>query len=368
MEAPDGEGEAAENSGAAPQPRRAEKTAPPEQSPASSPQAPPSAPTPFQVLTASVPESTPLSPAARLLSGLWRLGRLLLLAYAILCALAYFGQDALIFPAPPPLSATPAALGLNYQHLRLNSRRGTPLSAWWVPAAPGAPLRASVLYFYGNAESKSHHLDTIARLHRLGAAVLICDYPGYGASGGKASESSLMDTADAAYAYLVRELHIRPSRILLYGRSLGGAVAVDLASRQCVPHKPHGGLGGLVLEATFTSLDDLAGGMYPFLPRALLRHHFDSRAKIASCAGLRVLFLHGDQDRLVPWRMSQELLAQLQEAIALRRQTESLYLPLPPPRLVLVPGAGYNDLWEIGQNIALPPLRQLLEEIGEKNR
>jgi fermentation-respiration switch protein FrsA (DUF1100 family) len=182
-------------------------------------------------------------------------------------------------------------------HLKLPD--GTPIHAWWCPR-PGAT--GALLYCHGNAGNLSHRGHAIQALQQLlDQPVLIFDYPGYGKSGGRPSEQGCYAAADAAYAWLTQAAKIPADRVLLYGSSLGGGVAIDLASRR--PHR------ALVVEKTFTSMPDVGQRLYPWLPvRWLLRNRFDSLAKIGKCRQ-PVFVGHGTTDDLVPFVLGERLFA-----------------------------------------------------------
>jgi fermentation-respiration switch protein FrsA (DUF1100 family) len=113
----------------------------------------------------------------------------------------------------------------------MSAADGTPIHAWWCPAPSGEPTRNVLLYCHGNAGNLSQRGFLVDRWQKqLGVAVLIFDYPGYGKSGGKVSEAGCYAAADAAYDWLMEHQHISPQHLLLYGGSLGAAVAVDLVS------------------------------------------------------------------------------------------------------------------------------------------
>lgn len=182
----------------------------------------------------------------------------------------------------------------------------TPIHAWWCPAEDGGAEQGAVLYCHGNAGNLSHRGASIQSwLQGVGLPVLIFDYPGYGRSGGTVSEAGCYAAADAAYDWLTRIKQIPPEKVVLYGDSLGGGVAVDLASRR--PHR------ALVLVNTFTSIPDVATKLYPWLPvRWLMRNRFDSGGKIGRCKQ-PVLIAHGTADRLVPFVQGQRLFATAHE-------------------------------------------------------
>lgn len=218
---------------------------------------------------------------------------------------SYFGvlvlllmlENALVFhPAkevqdwePPPAPEV--------QDVHLTSQDGTAIHAWWWPT-PGA--RGAILYCHGNAGNLSHRGPSIAKLRDLlGESVLIFDYPGYGRSGGRPGEQGCYLAAEAAYDWLGSAQKIAQDNIIIYGGSLGGGVAVDIASRR--QHR------ALVLVKTFTSAPDVGRSMYPWLPiRWLMRNRFDSLGKISNCRK-PVFIAHGTADSLIPFKLGKQL-------------------------------------------------------------
>ncbi len=177
---------------------------------------------------------------------------------------------------------------------------GTHIHAWWCPVEGWEPGRGAMLYCHGNAGNLSHRGAGIGHWQReLGQAVLIFDYPGYGKSEGRPTEAGCYAAADAACDWLVQAQQIPAERLLLYGGSLGGGVAVDLAARR--PHR------ALLLLATFDSMPGVAQQLYPWLPvRWVMRNRFDSVTKIRNCR--RPVFIaHGDRDRLIPPALGRRL-------------------------------------------------------------
>jgi hypothetical protein len=164
------------------------------------------------------------------------------------------------------------------------------LHAWFIPAENA---RATVLFCHGNAGNISHRLDSIRLLHSLGLQVLIFDYRGYGRSDGRPSEKGSYRDVDAAWQYLLEVRGLPQTQIIIFGRSLGAAVAADLASRT----RP----AAVILESAFTSVPDMAAGIYPWLPvRLLSRYRYDNLDKVARLSA-PLLLVHSRQDEIIPF-------------------------------------------------------------------
>ena len=162
--------------------------------------------------------------------------------------------------------------------------------AWFIPAAQSGP---TLLFFHGNAGNISHRLDSIRIFHTLGLNVLIFDYRGYGRSSGKPSEQGVYRDAETAWHYLTEAREIDPDRIILFGRSLGSAVAAWLATRTRS--------GAVILESPFTSVPDLAAKLYPLAPvRLLARLEFNTLAA-AQAIHSPLLVMHSRQDEIIPF-------------------------------------------------------------------
>ncbi|KPK39595.1 MAG: lysophospholipase [Gammaproteobacteria bacterium SG8_47] len=242
------------------------------------------------------------------LTGIVSLILLIVGAYAAFLLFLYLTQHRLLYYPELPsrmVSITPAAIGLDYEAVTLQTSDGVRLDGWWIPAPALRPPRATVLFLHGNAGNISHRLDSIGLFHNLGLAVLIIDYRGYGRSEGRPSEQGTYLDAAAAWAYLTQQRGLRPGSIIVFGRSLGGAVAAHLA----VEHEP----GALILESTATSMPDLAAQLYPFLPaRWLTRFHYDARRALASIA-CPVLIVHSRNDEIIPFSHGEGLYASARE-------------------------------------------------------
>jgi len=196
------------------------------------------------------------------------------------------------------LSMIPNSFGLAFEDLRLATEDGTAIHGWYLPA-PSSKPGFVLLYCHGNAGNISHRLTKARMLRPLGLAILLFDYRGYGRSAGTPSEEGTYWDAEAAYRYLVDKKGYPPERIILYGESLGSAVALELALRR--------GSRALILESPFTSVMEMGQRILPFLPlRWLLRYHYDNLAKIPR---LRepLLILHSPQDDVVPYEMGRRL-------------------------------------------------------------
>ncbi len=222
-----------------------------------------------------------------------------LMFYLGLSLFLYFYQHRLVYLPDYPsrkVAATPADIGLEFESVTLDASDGVRLDGWFLPHKEA---RATLLFFHGNAGNISHRLDSLALFHQLGLAVLIVDYRGYGRSGGEPSEAGFYRDAEAAWQHLTLERRIPPERILLFGRSLGGAVAGYLASQ-------HQAMG-VVLESTFTSAPDLASDLYPWLPaRWLISFDFDTHARL-SAVEMPLMVIHSTQDEIIPFAHGEAL-------------------------------------------------------------
>ncbi len=231
--------------------------------------------------------------------------------------------------------------------VRLKSRSGEPIVALFGPALapdgrpdPDAARRPTVVYFYGNAMCLNDSTGQFEQFRRLGVNVIIPDYLGYGMSGGSASEKGCQATSEAVYQYLVSTRGIAPSRIVVAGWSLGGAVAIDLASREPV--------AGLIVFSAFTSGVDMGRRLMPIFPVSLLlRHRFESLRKIqrVECP---VLIGHGRRDRIVPIEMGQRLAAAAKG----------------PMTTLWIERADHNDFYDVGGDRIDNAIRNFLSAVA----
>ncbi len=222
------------------------------------------------------------------------------LAYAAVVLLVWLTQDRLIyFPRIGGAAvATPLAVKLPFEDVRITTEDGETLAAWWVPAEPA---RGTVLLLHGNAGSIADRIDYLPHFNAMGYAVLLVDYRGYGASTGKPSESGTYSDAHAAWRWLTTQQKLQPRDIVVVGESLGGAVAAELAARV----QPR----ALLLIASFTSAVDLGAGIYPWLPvRLISRYRYDTLAHLQKFKGA-VLVAHSRDDEIVPFAHGERLYA-----------------------------------------------------------
>jgi hypothetical protein len=260
--------------------------------------------------------------------------------YAAVVLGMFLGQDRLLYFPDRTLAGDPGDVGLAFRDVGFTTEDGVTLHGWHVPA-DGA--RWTVLFCHGNAGDIGDRLETIGILHDLGLSLLIFDYRGYGRSEGRPGEAGLFADARAAWRYLVEDAGVPPGHILVWGRSLGGAVAAQLATEV----QP----AGLVLESTFTSAVDVARRHYPWLPVGrLLRSRFDAAAAVAR-ADCPKLILHSRDDEVVPWPLG----VQLHAAAA------------PPKRLVELAG-GHNGGFLASLATYRAAVRTFLGTLGEPDR
>jgi hypothetical protein len=224
-------------------------------------------------------------------------------------------EDRFVFFPTRELVGTPADAGLEYTSVHLETEDGLRLHGWWAPAEPE---RAVLLFFHGNAGNISDRVDSIGVFHDLDLSVFIFDYRGYGQSQGEPSEQGTYADAEAAWTYLTEERGVPPDRIVMFGRSLGGGVAAELATR----HRPR----ALVLESTFSSIRDMAAAAMPLVPiGAFLRTRYDTLSKVSSITA-PVLVVHSRDDEVVPFE-----------------QGLAIYKAAPAPKALLELRYGHNE-------------------------
>jgi fermentation-respiration switch protein FrsA (DUF1100 family) len=253
-----------------------------------------------------------LTPTSLLLSAV----RIVGLAYVGMCLMVVFRQSRFVYHPDREESMTPGDVGLPYEEVRLTTADGETLAAWFVPAGNDhAPV---LLFCHGNAGDRADRVGTVALMHDMGFAVLLFDYRGYGSSTGRPSENGTYADARAAWDYLVETRGIPAARIVVYGRSLGGAVGAPLAAEV----QP----AALVVESCFSSAPDMAARMFPYLPvRLLCRFRYDTKSAVAAVA-CPVMVAHSPGDKMIAFSHGRRI-----------------FDTAPEPRVFVETTGGHND-------------------------
>jgi uncharacterized protein len=264
------------------------------------------------------------------------------ICYLLLTVAIWYAQTKILFHPNSLVDATPADSGVKFAEVML-PLKGDNLSGWWVPSEePGA---RTLLYLHGNAGNVAVNVDQVLRLRSTGLNVFIIDYRGYGhSSGGPPRAKLVCEDGERAWNYLVAERNIPPAHIAIYGHSMGGAVAVDLASK-------HPDAGALITEGTLTSIVDQAQGTWAaYLPlRLIITERFDSLSKIGSIR-LPKLILQGDSDTMVPPIMARRLYDAAPE----------------PKQIALIPGGGHENSAVVNPTVYFAALNAFLSQYDLK--
>lgn len=218
---------------------------------------------------------------------------ILIAAVLLFLYLRYIENRTLFYP-DKNIEVSPKDIGLPFEDIRLKNKNNKDLSGWFVPA-PDA--RHTILFCHGNAGNISHRIEKLKFFHDLQCSILIFDYRGYGRSGGRPSEQGLYQDAQTAYEYLLAR-KIPADKIVVYGESIGGAVAVELATKNKIE--------ALILESTFSNVKDMVQKTFPLLPYWVLSSRFDSLAKISSIT-IPKLIIHSINDEIVPYQLGKKL-------------------------------------------------------------
>jgi len=230
-------------------------------------------------------------------------------------------ENFFVFFPQKELELQPGDLGMQAEEVLVPAGENVRLHGWYFPPSDGqAPV---LLFCHGNAGNISHRLDNVRHLVRHGLGVFLFDYRGYGQSTGRPSEAGIYRDGIAAYDHLVNTLNLQADRIVLFGRSLGAAVAVEVALQRPVRC--------MILESAFTNTKGMARGMGIFaLLSPLLPAHYNNLSKVPRL-DVPKLFIHGREDEIVPFRMG--------EALYQAASVPKSFLPLK--------GAGHNDTYVV---------------------
>ncbi len=196
------------------------------------------------------------------------------------------------------VETTPEDIGIEYEDIFVKTEDGAIINGWFIPVSDP---KATMLFCHGNGGNISHRLEIISIFHKLGYNVFIFDYRGYGRSRGWCSEKGTYRDAFAVYKYLIE----RGENVCIFGRSLGGAVAVDLATKVSK--------GVLICESSPTSIMDMAKVVYRFrIPAKLLSHRYDALSRIKNVT-IPKLIIHGRNDEMVPFAQGELLFESAKE-------------------------------------------------------
>ncbi len=243
-------------------------------------------------------------------------------------------ENFFVFHPQTGFDMTPDRMDLPYESITFKASDQTKLHGWFFPLPGKSPV---ILFCHGNAGNISHRLHNIQKLLSLGFQVFIYDYRGYGKSKGRPSREGVYLDGLAAYDYLKNKLGIPPDRIILFGRSLGAAVATEIAVKRQANR--------LILESAFTSTKAMARTMplfallSPFLPS-----HYNNLKKIEHIT-IPKLIIHGNRDEIIPFAMG-----------------ETLFGAAPEPKaFYAIEGAGHNDTWVVGGKRYFEALRRFMQ-------
>ena len=254
---------------------------------------------------------------------LWRLVPLLLFGLVLFAGVRLIEPRIAFFPVVP-LQGSPAALGVPFEDLEAVTSEGLRLRGWYLPATEGTPAHAwTLLVFHGNAENIGTGLELAQRAHAAGFGVALAEYRGYAGNPGSPSEQGIYRDGEAFFRAVAARPGVDPARIAVWGRSIGGSVAVRLAA------SGHG--GALVLESPFRSARTLLrdAGAWLFYGLSFLgSYRFDQEALIGRVE-VPILILHGTADEVVPFAHGRRLFEAAQA----------------PKAFAAVAGGGHNDLW-----------------------
>ncbi len=269
------------------------------------------------------------------LSARWQhpalVGLLLLGFFIVACR----PEDKLIFHPSAEIVQIPTHVGLEFEDLFFTTTDDVRLHGWFIPHRDAS---ATMVWFHGNAGNISHRIDNIKRLHdKIKINIFIFDYRGYGRSAGWPSEQGTYEDGAAALALLVKQRLINAKALVLFGRSLGAAVAAEMAGRfEC---------RGLILESPFMSIREMARTVIPVLPLGhLVRTRYDVMEKIRKVK-VPLLVLHGDRDDVVPYEQGRKVFAAANH----------------PKEFYSIAGADHNNTYLVGGEAYFQRLRSFVQ-------
>lgn len=257
--------------------------------------------------------------------------------YFLLLAFMYLFQSKLIFLPSSYLIVTPQEAGLHAEDMWIETDDGERLHGWFFPNEEAENV---VVLSHGNAGNISNRIDIGKLLQETGAAVLIYDYRGYGQSSGKPSEEGLYKDIEAVINYLKTEKEYSEQQMIMYGRSMGGAVAAYAATKFNV--------NGLVLDSAFKNLKAMVSDLYPFVPAFLASYEFPTEQYLQQLSGIPVMIMHSPNDTIVNISHGKSLFGIAKE----------------PKRFVQLRG-GHNDNFHASVDIHSKSWQEFLKLVNE---
>jgi len=246
----------------------------------------------------------------------------------------YLESRGIFFPTKN-VELTPSAIDLSFEDIYVDTDDNIKIHGWFIV---NSSAKYTLLLLNGNAGNIGDRFDKIGLLHGLGMNIFIIDYRGFGRSQGKVSEAGVYLDAKAAYDYLINSRKIKPEYIILYGESIGSAVAIDLAWTKKT--------GGLIVEGAFSKGRDMAKKIYPFLPAFLFSNIFDSLSKIKK-VNVPKLFIHSENDEMIPLSLA-----------------EKLYHAAPQPKRFVKIIGGHNTAFLDSQPVFLAAVGSFMKELS----
>lgn len=256
--------------------------------------------------------------------------------YLFMILLLYLFQGQMLFLPQKDFYRTPAEAGLQSEDLWMSTEDGLQIHGWYFHNPAGT---YAVILSHGNAGNISGRLDIAEMLYDMGLSVLLYDYRGYGKSEGRPHEKGLYRDIEAVVSFLRDKKNYRENRIVLYGRSLGGAVSAYAANRFDV--------AGLVLDSSFTDLKSMAGEIYPFVPSFLVRYELSTIDHLKALQNVPVMIFHSREDEIVNFRHG-----------------EKLYEAAGEPKKFVPLSGGHNDLFFTSYNTIRQSWTDFMDELG----
>lgn len=261
----------------------------------------------------------------------------LIAGYLLLLSLMYLFQRQLIFFPTSNYLITPEKAGLNAENVWISTQDGEKLHGWFFPVEESEYV---VVLSHGNAGNISNRIDIGKLLSEIGFSVLLYDYRGYGKSTGKPDEQGLYTDIESVVQYLNTEKGFKEVEMIMYGRSLGGAVAAYAASKYLV--------AGLVIDSAFENLKTMVADLYPFVPSSLAAYEFPTENYLSKITNIPVMIMHSRNDEIINFSHGQKLFEIANE----------------PKRFVELRG-GHNDNFHESADIHIEHWNQFLNLINE---